>query len=184
MEFTIELNGSVVHWEPKDGVTGPGGEMETHMTAAEVSASEKIDTTPKKDNPILEAVAGANEEAAEAEAEEAIAGVDATLPAPGKKKKIKAAGRPKRGFRIYIDAVPLGVKTTLAETLFKELSPDGYYDLDPFKRREVWHQVNFQAELGSVDVVVRNPNGSPDMKAFIEAMRAQAQAGNVIEGLS
>lgn len=164
-----------VTWTPKEGQTGGGKAPlpETSKPKATVRATpaEALAQDPGPDpveTPVLPPVQE-----------------------KGKKAKKKGGRRP-RGFRIYIDAVPLGVATTMAESLFDELGAEmaqaqgvgSYFDLDPFKRREAWRKAPLSERLGTSEIVVRKPNGSPDLQAFIEALKSQAQPGNVVEGLS
>ncbi|MEE8519036.1 MAG: hypothetical protein V3S98_07920, partial [Dehalococcoidia bacterium] len=110
-------------------------------------------------------------------------------------EKPKPKGRQPRGYRVYVDCMPLGTKTALAEVLFADMAVlmaesqgvPSYYDINPFDRRDLWHKVpegEFQEQFGSVDIVTRDPSGSPDLKAFVEALIAAAKPGHVVQGMS
>lgn len=207
-DYIVSSGDGLRVWEAKDG--SGGGEAEQAPTP-EPKASEKIELAPSvepksskkihidqdldldeltkteapKEDPVEqvhEAIAEANASAASANMKKAAKSAERVLPSPEGKKK---GGRQPRGYRIYIDCIPLGIKTVLAEQLFKILTPPDYYSLDVFKRREAWMASDdLEQQLGNIDIVVRNPNGSPDLKAFIEALKSVARPGNVIEGLS
>ena len=110
-------------------------------------------------------------------------------------KMPKSKGRPKTGYYLYIDCMPVGVETVAAEALFsdaaaelaEEMSVESYYDLDVYKRRETFAMA-FTAEYlreryNRLHIVARNPQGAPDLRAFVDALISVAAKGRVIQGV-
>lgn len=106
----------------------------------------------------------------------------------------KGRGRPKAGFRLFVNCIPMGSKapTESAEAIFTKISgafasdagKESFFDLDPFKRRELWRR-NVEAvkeTIGRADITVRSGGGDPDLMAMINALRLVAD--EVVEGLS
>ena len=218
--FERDIDSATLNWEAKDG-SGQGEASLAQTPEPKVSKKQSLtpaSTTPVED--VQEAIDEANAKAVKAEAKRAAKSANVVLPEPKdpnaepepesklepktKDEPIaetteepvkKTAGRKPRGFRIYIDCMPLGVKTILVEVLFQEMAAEvaasqaveSYYDLNPFERRDQWHKMPegfFQEKFGSVDIVTRNPGGSPDLKAFVEALMSVAKPGHVIQGMS
>jgi hypothetical protein len=107
----------------------------------------------------------------------------------------RSKGRPKRGFYLYIDCMPIGVETISVEGLFadmaaelaKEMNVESYFDLDVFKRRETFARVLtaeiLQERYNRMHIVARNPQGAPDLRAFVDALISVAAKGRVIQGV-
>lgn len=115
---------------------------------------------------------------------------EVTAPMPPKSK-----GRPKTGYYLYIDCMPIGVETTAIEGLFatmgaelaSEMSVESYFDLDVYKRRETFARVLtaeiLQERYNKMHIVARNPQGAPDLRAFVDAIIAVSPKGRVIQGV-
>ena len=107
----------------------------------------------------------------------------------------KSKGRPKTGYYLYIDCMPIGVETTAIEGLFTEMgaelaaemSVESYFDLDVYKRRESFARVLtaeiLQDRYNKMHIVARNPQGAPDLRAFMDAIIAVSPKGRVIQGV-
>lgn len=217
LDFDIERDtDGIMAWAAKDG----SSQGVANLPSTPVKSTEKVaDPEPEPEGTVAQppenpvdaataALAEAEDAAIAAEIAKAAKRAEKVLPIPVDPDAVtdpdtvvepvlkvsKRKGRPKRGYRIYVDCMPTGVKTTLADTLFVEMASEiaagqgeaSFYDLNPFKRRELWYDEcdSFQERLGNVDIVVRNPQGSPDLKAFIDALISVAQPGNVIQGMS
>jgi hypothetical protein len=107
----------------------------------------------------------------------------------------KAKGRPKAGYYLYVDCMPIGVETSAIEVIFNEMAAemaaemevDSYFDLDVYKRREAFARV-LTAEVlnerfNKMHIVARNPQGAPDLRAFVDAIIAVSTKGRVIQGV-
>ena len=91
--------------------------------------------------------------------------------------------------------MPVGVVTTAIASIFNEFAAelatqqkkDSYYDLDVFERREEFSRALSEDELNErfnrMHIVVRNPQGAPDIRAFVDAIVAIAPKGRVIQGV-
>ncbi|MEE8373907.1 MAG: hypothetical protein V3R87_09320, partial [Dehalococcoidia bacterium] len=59
-------------------------------------------------------------------------------------------------------------------------------DLDVFKRREAFARAltaeGLEEKFNKLHIVVRNPSGAPDLRAFVDAIVALAPKGRVIQG--
>jgi hypothetical protein len=112
-------------------------------------------------------------------------------PTPAAKPK----GRPKAGYYLYIDCMPIGVETVSVEGLFAEMAAElatemnaeSYFDLDVFKRRESFARVLtaeiLQERYNKMHIVARNPQGAPDLRAFVDVMISVSPKGRVIQGI-
>ena len=172
--------------------------------AVRVAAAVEPEEPPAETAPVTDVWAGQEAPAETAPAETAPQAAQADdddgddaaeeTTATTKRGKKGAAGRPRKGFRLLIDcAITGGVGTVIqADKLLEDLGAKAaadagkpsYYDLDPFRRRELWSRNvdMIAADLNRVDIVARNPNGHPDLLALVSALRTRAS--EVIEGLS
>lgn len=95
----------------------------------------------------------------------------------------RAVGRPKKGFRLLIGAVSLGSKCDTAERIFGEIGAemaaaggvDSFFQLDTFKRRELWprNAANIAERVNGVDIVCP-VRPDPDLGAMIAALKPLA----------
>lgn len=107
----------------------------------------------------------------------------------------KSKGRPKAGYFLYIDCMPIGVETTAIENVFNEMAAElaaemevaSYYDLDVYKRREAFARVLtadvLQERFNKMHIVARNPQGAPDIRAFVDVIVSVSAKGRVIQGV-
>ena len=214
-----------ISWEAKDGTGGGAAALEEAAAEPKVQERIELPEAPldQKDetevapaerdifSTIIKANGEATETAEEEVAEKAKKKADKVLPvkktkkpkapdqnsdAPAEEKEPrKNAGRPKNGYYLYIDCMPVGVETVSAENLFAELAAElaaemkveSYYDLDVYKRRESFVRVLTSEVLderfNKLHIVARNPQGAPDLRAFIDAIVAVASKGHVIQGV-
>jgi hypothetical protein len=209
IDFKMGTDGAGnVTWTAKDGSSE--GSAPIAEETVEPKAQEKIllpedplDSTPPETEPVKDVVGKMKESLEEAQ-EEVEAPVVAKalkelVPEMPRKEKPKAAprkrGRRKIGYMIYIDCMPIGVETVAIETLFTAMSAElaeqqkveSYFDLDVFKRREAFSRVidpDYAAErFNKLHVVVRNPQGAPDIRAFVDAIVSASPPGAVIQGV-
>jgi hypothetical protein len=115
---------------------------------------------------------------------------EVTAPTPPKSK-----GRPKTGYYLYIDCIPIGVETTAIEGIFAdmaaelaaEMSVESYFDLDVYKRREAFARALtadiLQERFNKMHIIARNPQGAPDLRAFVDAIVSVSPKGRVIQGV-
>ncbi|MEM7203545.1 MAG: PD-(D/E)XK nuclease family protein [Planctomycetota bacterium] len=169
-DFVIDTDpeGNLI-WEAKHG--GDQGAAPARTPVAQVRAQERIDAGRIAPAIDLDLVARAQVE-----------------------EKPAKRGRPFRGYMLYVDCMPVGVETTQAERLFLELCAEmatyngvgSYYDLNAFERREQIQALGDRLveRYTTQHIVVRNPSGSPDLRAFIDVLKAHAPDGGCIEGLS
>lgn len=201
-EFVIEnLGDGTIVWASRDGSLDGTTEVATSRVE-EPKVQEKAETAPPKDEPepeqrpkksakdAMAAIEQANQNAVEkAEAE---APKIEVLPEPGSTRKV---GRPKKGYYIYIDCMPLGVETTPVEQVFASFAQQladqqkvaSYYDLDVFKRREAFSRAITEAiaaeAFNKKHLVVRNPSGAPDLRAFVDALVAVTPQDHIVQGI-
>lgn len=196
-----------VTWVAKDGSSEGSAPIAEEIV--EPKAQEKIqlpedplDSTPPETEPVKDVIGKMKESIEEAQDEveapvvaKALKVLVPEMPRKAAKPEVKKRGRRKIGYWIYIDCMPIGVETVAVEVLFTEMAAElaeqqgveSYFDLDVFKRREAFSRVitpdTASERFNKLHVVVRNPQGAPDIRAFVDAIVAASIPGSVIQGV-
>ena len=156
----------------------------------EVVEAEKADTETLITSTLLVTAPEQTEPAEPTDPEDVPTAEDVIEQTPAKSK-----GRPKTGYYLYIDCMPIGVETSAIEGIFAEfaaelaaeMNVESYFDLDVFKRRESFARVLtseiLQERLNKMHIIARNPQGAPDLRAFVDAIIAVSPKGRVIQGV-
>lgn len=163
-----------------DDAAGGAPESETSAPDADGSSGSATDEPAAAPAPLLR--------------DEPSPKADAKPPKTEEKPAKKGSrGRPRIGFRLYINCVPIGVDVKPADELFREVAAemaaengvDSYFDLNTWDRRAAFQRAahTFPDRFGRMHIAART--GDPDVWAFVTALRSVAcERGDVVEGLA